>query len=177
MSQPPERNNQNAMAFYDLMFNQCKPAEAVARCAGDTYIQHNPHVADGKQAFIDCFERVARDYPGKRVHFKRAVAEAARGRSGTAVAKPHISAQLARPTDTGPRHDGGGLRWSPQKPLSEGAQDTGSHARRHVGKRRRVERVGTGGMKADARRLIRGLGRLEDAVDDAAMEMDVLVQA
>lgn len=52
MNETLERNKRNAMAFYDLMFNQCKPREAIERYAGDTYIQHNPHVADGKQAFI-----------------------------------------------------------------------------------------------------------------------------
>ena len=75
MSTTPEENKQNAMAFYDLMFNQCKPAEAIARFAGGEYIQHNPHVADGKQAFVEYFERMTAEYPGKTVTFKRAIAE------------------------------------------------------------------------------------------------------
>ena len=64
-----ERNKRNVVAFYDLMFNQGRPREAIERYAGDQYVQHNPEVADGKQGFIDYFEAAARDYPGKRVEF------------------------------------------------------------------------------------------------------------
>ena len=75
MSSTCDRNRQNVIAFYELMFNECRPAEAIERYAGATYIQHNPRVADGKQGFIDYFERIAREYPGKRLHIKRTVAE------------------------------------------------------------------------------------------------------
>lgn len=75
MSDRLEHNKRNAIAFYDLMFNQCKPAEAIEQYAGAEYIQHNPHVGDGKAAFIAYFERMAAEYPGKRVHFKRVFAE------------------------------------------------------------------------------------------------------
>jgi predicted SnoaL-like aldol condensation-catalyzing enzyme len=70
-----QENKKNVTAFYDLMFNKCQPRQAIERYAGTKYIQHNPHVGDGKENFIAYFEKMARQYPGKKVSFKRVIAE------------------------------------------------------------------------------------------------------
>ena len=75
MGSHQEQNERTAQAFYDMMFNRCFPRRAIEEFIGEVYIQHNPEVADGKEAFIEYFERMAAEFPGKKVHFQRVVAE------------------------------------------------------------------------------------------------------
>lgn len=67
-------NKENAIAFYKQAYLG-EPSKAVELYVGAEYIQHNPLVGDGKRAFIDYFEEMARDYPDKEIEFIRAVAE------------------------------------------------------------------------------------------------------
>ncbi len=69
------RNKQNAIAFYDMAFGG-DPRRAVELYVGDAYIQHNPEVESGPEAFIAYFEKLAQEYPNKSIEFVRAVAEA-----------------------------------------------------------------------------------------------------
>lgn len=69
-----ETNKRNAIAFYRTAFLG-DAAKAVERFVGAEYIQHNPLVGDGKAAFVEYFDEMARDYPKKEIEFVRAVAE------------------------------------------------------------------------------------------------------
>lgn len=69
-----EANKRSAIAFYRMAYLG-EPAKAVEIYVGDQYIQHNPLVGDGKQAFIDYFSQMAEQYPNKTIEFVRAAAE------------------------------------------------------------------------------------------------------
>jgi predicted SnoaL-like aldol condensation-catalyzing enzyme len=74
MPQDPEANKRSAIEFYRTAYLG-DPVAAVERYVGAEYIQHNPEVADGPAGFIDYFDAMARDYPGKQIEFLRAVGE------------------------------------------------------------------------------------------------------
>lgn len=71
-----DANKRNVIGFYEMMFNDNEPRRAIETFVGAGYIQHNPHVHDGKEGFIEYFERMGAEYPGKKVVVKRALAEA-----------------------------------------------------------------------------------------------------
>ena len=67
-------NKENAIEFYRTAYLG-DPAKAVELYVGAEYIQHNPLVGDGKAAFVEYFNELAKDYPGKGIEFVRAAAE------------------------------------------------------------------------------------------------------
>ncbi|NNE63441.1 MAG: SnoaL-like domain-containing protein [Gammaproteobacteria bacterium] len=74
MNQGTQSNKQNAIDFYRTAYLG-NPAKAIADYVGAEYIQHNPLVADGKQAFIEYFDEMSRDYADKSIEFVRAIGE------------------------------------------------------------------------------------------------------
>lgn len=70
-----ERNKANALAFYEMAFNQHRVQEAADRYIGKTYLQHNPGVTDGAQAFVDAFVPFLKENPQSRAEIKRVMAD------------------------------------------------------------------------------------------------------
>lgn len=72
-----KENKQLVTDFYELAFNQHKPVEAAEKYLSEGYIQHNPHVASGRAAFIEAFKdefKTAEAKKSKNI-FKRTIAE------------------------------------------------------------------------------------------------------
>lgn len=71
----PDQNKANALAFYEMAFNQHKVQEATDKYIGKEYLQHNPTVADGGKAFVDAFAPFLKANPKSRAEIKRVVAD------------------------------------------------------------------------------------------------------
>ena len=74
MNDELNQNKMNAIEFYKMAYNG-NPKKATELYVGTEYIQHNPLVGDGKQAFIDYFEKMYKEYPDKSIEFVRSIAE------------------------------------------------------------------------------------------------------
>jgi predicted SnoaL-like aldol condensation-catalyzing enzyme len=74
MNEKLKQNKENAVAFYKMSY-EGNPLKATDLYVGTEYIQHNPDVADGKQGFIDYFEKMQVEYPNKSIEFVRVIAE------------------------------------------------------------------------------------------------------
>ncbi|ENX33901.1 hypothetical protein F889_02565 [Acinetobacter colistiniresistens] len=70
-----ERNKTLVKTFYEGVFVAKKVKEFSDRYISENYIQHNPFLADGRQAFIDFFEKELADHPDSEYSIERMIAE------------------------------------------------------------------------------------------------------
>ena len=70
-----ETNKQTVIAYYNMAFNERKPAQAARKYGGPHYIQHNPQAPDGFEAFVGFVEGFAEQFPQMSLEIKRALAE------------------------------------------------------------------------------------------------------
>jgi predicted SnoaL-like aldol condensation-catalyzing enzyme len=70
-----EQNKKVVRDFYEMAFNQHKPTEAAKKYFGDKYIQHNPHVPNGAEAFTSYFETYFKQNPKSHVTFSHVLAD------------------------------------------------------------------------------------------------------
>ena len=68
-----EANRQLVVDFYNLNFNEHKVEEA-AQVMADDYIQHNPFVPNGKEAFVTYFSSFFPDNPNAKSRIVRSAA-------------------------------------------------------------------------------------------------------
>lgn len=68
------QNKDNVLALYELMINQKKPEEAVAKFLVPQYVQHNPLVPDGAAGLRGFFGKMAKERAKLRVVVHRIIA-------------------------------------------------------------------------------------------------------
>jgi predicted SnoaL-like aldol condensation-catalyzing enzyme len=68
-------NKAIVQGFLDEVFKRGNSARAVEQFARASCVHYGPMVIGGTKAFIECFERLARDYSGTRVEFRHVIAE------------------------------------------------------------------------------------------------------
>ncbi|MFV5263714.1 nuclear transport factor 2 family protein [Acinetobacter courvalinii] len=73
--QQTERNKSLVTSYYEGVFKDKKVREFSERYIAENYIQHNPYVADGRQPFIDFFEKRLADNPDAQYNILRTIAE------------------------------------------------------------------------------------------------------
>lgn len=79
------RNKDVVRKFYDLAFNQHRPKEAALAYLTEGYVQHNPHVATGRAAFIAAFAAEAKD--GAKDEAKNGIKDGAQSTAEKAAAE------------------------------------------------------------------------------------------
>ena len=68
------RNKDSILAFYELMINQQKPAEAAAKYLVPKYIQHNPSAPNGADGLASYFGQLFKNNPKLHVKFHKIIA-------------------------------------------------------------------------------------------------------
>jgi predicted SnoaL-like aldol condensation-catalyzing enzyme len=64
-----------ASGFLDKAFNLGEPAAAVSEHVGGMFVQHNPQVADGAEAFIGFVNSMRSQFPGMHLEIKRVITQ------------------------------------------------------------------------------------------------------
>ena len=75
MGEELENNKRILREFADMMINQRRPEDAISKYLGDTYIQHEPGLADGAEGCLKSHQDMLKEYPDLRLEIKRMIAE------------------------------------------------------------------------------------------------------
>ncbi|SPL69805.1 nuclear transport factor 2 family protein [Acinetobacter stercoris] len=74
-TQTAEQNKKIVTDFYEGVFLKHQVKEYSDRYIGNEYIQHNPHVPNGKAPFVEYFSGYFKEHPEAKNVIKRAVAQ------------------------------------------------------------------------------------------------------